>query len=61
MSTADKQALTIIVDRASVECFTDIAAASNLVFPAEGYNHIELFTSGGSVVATSAEIARGAR
>jgi fructan beta-fructosidase len=49
MSAAGEQSLTIIIDRASVECFTDVAAASNLVFPTECYNRVELYTTTGSV------------
>ena len=61
MSTADKQTLTIVVDRASVECFTDISAVSNLVFPTEGYNHIKLYTANGSAIATKVELSCGKR
>ena len=58
MSTAEMQSLTIILDRASVECFSDIAAVSNLVFPTEIYNHVELYTSGGPVE-VNAEVSHG--
>ena len=58
MSTAEMQSLTIILDRTSVECFSDIAAVSNLVFPTESYNHIELYTSEGTTE-INAEISRG--
>ena len=61
MSAEGKQKLEVIVDRASVECFTDIAAMSNLAFPTEGYNRIELFTNDGSEVAVKAEISCGKR
>ena len=61
MSAAESQTLTIIVDRASVECFTDVTAVSNLVFPAKAYNRIELYTSEGTAVVANAEIARGVR
>ena len=58
MSAADEQSLTIVLDRASVECFTDIAAVSNLVFPAESYNRVEVYAVDGSVVA-NVEVACG--
>ena len=58
LSAAESQRVTIIVDRASVECFTDIAAASNLVFPTESYNRVEIYSVGGSVAAKS-EVAMG--
>ena len=61
MSTAEEQTLTIIVDRASVECFTDVASVSNVVFPAEVYNRIEFYTSDGRAVITNVELARGER
>ena len=61
MSASERQSLTIIVDRASVECFTDIAAVSDLVFPKKQYNRIELYTSNGSAVVESAELSRGGR
>ena len=61
MSRAEHQRLTIVVDRASVECFTDVAAVSNLVFPAEIYNRIELYTSEGATVVANVELARGRR
>ena len=61
MSTAEEQTLTIVVDRASVECFTDVASVSNVVFPAEVYNSIELYTSDGRAVITNVELARGER
>ena len=61
MSALERQTLTIIVDRASVECFTDIAAVSDLVFPKKQYNRIELYTSNGSAVVESAELSRGGR
>ena len=61
MSRAEHQRLTIVVDRASVECFTDVAAVSNLVFPAEVYNHIELYTSEGAAVVANVELARSGR
>ena len=61
MSAAEQQSLTIIVDRASVECFTDVAAVSNLVFPAEVYNRIELYTSEGAATIANVELTRGWR
>ena len=61
MSAAEEQTLTIIVDRASVECFTDVASVSNVVFPAEVYNRIELYTSEGVAVIANVELARGER
>ena len=59
MSATEKQSLTVVVDRASVECFTDIAAVSNLVFPTEGYNHIELYTADGQAVTAKVELTSG--
>ena len=59
MSAADKQTLTIIVDRASVECFTDIAAVSNLVFPTEGYNHIKLYATNGAALTAKVKLSYG--
>ncbi len=59
MSAADKQTLTVIVDRASVECFTDISAVSNLVFPTEGYNLIKLYTTSSSAVTAKVELSSG--
>ena len=47
MSTAAEQSLTIVLDHASVECFTDISATSDLIFPTEHYKHITLYTVGG--------------
>lgn len=61
MSAAEQQTLIIIVDRASVECFTDVAAVSNLVFPAKMYNRIELYTSDGAAAVERVELARGER
>ena len=58
MSSAKEQKLTIVVDRASVECFTDISAASNLVFPTQGYNHITLYTVGGKATAKEIKVSR---
>ena len=58
MSSAKEQKLTIVVDRASVECFTDISAASNLVFPSQGYNHITLYTVGGKATAKEIKVNR---
>ena len=60
MSAADNQTLTIILDRASVECFTDISAVSNLVFPTEQYDLVELYTTNGSVT-TLIDISCGSR
>ena len=61
MSASDSQTLTIVVDRSSVECFTDISAVANLVFPTTGYNRVELYTSNGTAVVTNVELARGVR
>ncbi len=47
MSQNGTQQLTLILDRCSVECFTDIASTSDLVFPSEGYNRIVFYTVGG--------------
>ena len=47
MSGEKEQRLTIVVDHASVECFTDISATSDLVFPTQSYKHITLYTAGG--------------
>ena len=58
MSSAKEQRLTIVVDRASVECFTDISATSDLVFPAQGYNHITLYTVGGEATAKEIKVSR---
>ena len=58
MSSAKEQKLTIVVDRTSVECFTDISAASNLVFPSQGYNHITLYTVGGKATAKEIKVSR---
>ena len=58
MSSAKVQTLTIVVDRASVECFTDISATSDLVFPAQGYNHITLYSVGGEATAKEIKVSR---
>lgn len=47
LSANNTQRLTIVVDRTSVECFTDIAALSNLVFPAESYSRVSFYAIGG--------------
>ncbi len=47
ISSAKEQRLTIVLDHASVECFTDISATSDLVFPTNPYKHITLYTAGG--------------
>ncbi len=56
MSAAKQQRLTIVVDHASVECFTDISATSDLVFPTQSYNHITLYTAGGKATVKSLEV-----
>ena len=61
MSASEKQSLTVVVDRSSVECFTDIAAVSNLVFPSTGYDHIELYTTDGAAISASVELTCGAK
>lgn len=58
MSSAKQQKLTIVVDRASVECFTDISATSDLVFPTQGYNHITLYTVGGEATAKEIKVSQ---
>ena len=58
MSSAKEQKLTIVIDRASVECFTDISATSDLIFPAQGYNHITLYTVGGEATAKEIKVSR---
>ena len=58
MSAAKEQRLTVVVDRASVECFTDISATSDLVFPAQGYNHITLYTAGGKATVKEIKVSR---
>ena len=58
MSSAKEQRLTIVVDRASVECFTDISATSDLVFPTQDYNHITLYTVGGEATAKEIKVSR---
>lgn len=50
LSEATRQRVTIVVDRSSVECFTDIAAISNLVFPNGTYSRLSFYTIGGSAV-----------
>ena len=47
MSAAKSQTLTIVLDHASVECFTDISATSDLIFPTEGYTHLTLYAADG--------------
>ena len=61
MSASERQTLTIVVDRASVECFTDISAVSDLVFPTKQYNRIELYSLDGSAVVATAELSCGER
>ena len=58
MSAAKEQRLTVVVDRASVECFTDISTTSDLVFPAQGYNHITLYTAGGKATVKEIKVSR---
>lgn len=58
MSSAKEQRVTIVVDHASVECFTDISATSDLVFPTQGYNHITLYTIGGESTVKEIKISR---
>ena len=48
LSEATKQNLKVVVDRSSIECFTDIAALSNLVFPNGCYTRLSFYTIGGS-------------
>ena len=48
LSEATKQSLKVVVDRSSIECFTDIAALSNLVFPNGCYTRLSFYTIGGS-------------
>ena len=45
MSAAAEQQLTIVLDHASVECFTDISTTSDLIFPTKRYKHITLYTT----------------
>jgi sucrose-6-phosphate hydrolase SacC (GH32 family) len=47
-----------VVDRASVECFTDISATSDLVFPTQDYNHITLYTVGGEATAKEIKVSQ---
>jgi fructan beta-fructosidase len=58
MSSAKQQKLTIVVDRASVECFTDISATLDLVFPTQDYNHITLYTVGGEATAKEIKVSQ---
>lgn len=48
LSEGTEQHITMVVDRTSVECFTDIAAISNLVFPQGRYSRLSFHTIGGS-------------
>lgn len=48
ISEGTEQHITMVVDRASVECFTDIAAISNLTFPKGRYSRLSFYTIGGS-------------
>ena len=48
LSESTEQHITMVVDRTSVECFTDIAAISNLVFPQGRYSRLSFHTIGGS-------------
>lgn len=48
ITDADKQSATIFVDNNSVECYTDIAALSNLLFPSKSYSLLELYSIGGT-------------
>lgn len=61
MSSAKEQRLTIVVDRASVECFSDISATSDLVFPSQGYNHISLHTTAGNATVKKIEVSKIAK
>ncbi len=48
LSTDSEQNATIFVDSNSVECYTNIAALSNLLFPSKSYSHLECYAIGGS-------------
>ena len=48
LSDVARQSIKLIVDRSSVECFTDIAAISNLVFPNGCYTRLSFYTIGGT-------------
>lgn len=50
LSEANTQNLTLLIDRCSVECYTDIASLSNLVFPSSCYTRMSFYTIGGSAV-----------
>lgn len=56
VSDSDKQSLKVIIDQASVECFTDIAATSDIVFPKEPFSRISFYCIGGSAKVSSLEI-----
>ena len=50
LSDVARQSIKLIVDRSSVECFTDIAAISNLVFPKGCYTRLSFYTIGGTAM-----------
>lgn len=58
MSSNTSQSIQIVIDRCSVECFTDITSTSDLVFPSEEYNRISFYTIGGSAVIKDLKISK---
>ncbi len=58
MSSNKSQKIQIVIDRCSIECFTDITSTSDLVFPAEQYNRISFYTIGGTAVIKDLQISK---